>query len=250
MLNLKNLSINYGRKNILNNINLDFLDSSINAILGANGAGKTTLFRAILGLIKPKNGEILIDDKNINSIHLKQKSKLISYMPQMLDISFDYSVFDIVAMGLEPHLGIFQKIDKNAKEKIFNALELLNIQSLAYNNIQSLSGGQKALVLLARCMVQDSKIMLLDEPIAYLDIKNQKLLLDFIASLKQKTILINIHDPSLALDYATHIIAIKDKSVLFKKTKDDVSLGDLENLYETNLNYHKLENLHFIKATR
>ena len=124
---------------------------------------------------------------------------------------------------------------------------MLNIYDLAYQGVQSLSGGQKALVLLARCILQDSKILLLDEPIAYLDIKNQKLLLNIISSLK-KTIIINIHDPSLALDYATNIIAIKNQNILFQKNKDDVVLSDLEKLYEIDLNYHKSENMHFVKA--
>lgn len=244
MLSIRNLNINYGKKNILQNINIDFKDSSINAILGSNGAGKTTLFQAILGLIKPSSGEIFINNKNIKSITLKQKAQLISYMPQIFDNPFDYSVFDIVAMGLEPHRKIFAKTNKTI---IHNTLEMLNIHHLSNQNIQSLSGGQKALVLLARCIVQNSKIMLLDEPIAYLDIKNQKMLLDIVVSLN-KIIIINIHDPSLALDYATNIIALKDKQILFNKNKANINLDDLEKLYDTNLNYHRLENLHFIKA--
>ena len=244
MLDIKNLNICYGKKQILNNVNLVFEDSSFNAILGVNGAGKTTLFKSILGLIKPANGEIFVENKNIKDISIKQKAKLISYMPQILHTPFNYQVFDIVAFGLEPHTKIFGKIDKN---KIFNILEMLNIYDLAYQGVQSLSGGQKALVLLARCILQDSKILLLDEPIAYLDIKNQKLLLNIISSLK-KTIIINIHDPSLALDYATNIIAIKNQNILFQKNKDDVVPSDLEKLYEIDLNYHKLENMHFVKA--
>lgn len=246
MLDIKNLSVNFGKKNVLNNINIAFEDSSINAILGVNGAGKTTLFKTILGSIKPISGEIFIDKKDIKTINIKQRSKLISYMPQMLDTPFDYSVFDIVAMGLEPHRKIFGKINKDT---IYNTLEMLGIYNLAKYNIQSLSGGQKALVLLARCIVQNSKIMLLDEPIAYLDIKNQKILLDLVSSLKNKIIIINIHDPSLALDYATNIIAIKNGNILFNKNKNYITSDDLELLYEINLKYHKLENLHFIKAT-
>ena len=244
MLDIKNLNICYGKKQILNNVNLVFEDSSFNAILGVNGAGKTTLFKSILGLIKPASGEILVENKNIKDISIKQKAKLISYMPQILHTPFNYQVFDMVAFGLEPHTRIFGKIDKN---KIFNILEMLNIYDLAYQGVQSLSGGQKALVLLARCILQDSKILLLDEPIAYLDIKNQKLLLNIISSLK-KTIIINIHDPSLALDYATNIIAIKNQNILFQKNKDDVVLSDLEKLYEIDLNYNKSENMHFVKA--
>lgn len=245
MLDIKNINISYGKREILNNINLTFRDSSFNAILGANGAGKTTLFKCILGLIKPFSGEILIENKNIKDIKIKQRAKLVSYMPQILDVPFDYSVFDMVAFGFEAHTRIFSKINKN---KIFNTLEMLNIQDLANRGVQSLSGGQKALVLLARCMLQDSKILLLDEPIAYLDINNQKKLLDIISKLKEKIIIINIHDPSLALDYATNIIAIKNQKILFQKNKFDVTKEDLEKLYEIDLNYHKLENLHFIKA--
>ena len=223
MLDIKNLNINYGKKQILKNINLAFRDSSFNAILGANGAGKTTLFKSILGLIKPISGEIMIENKNIKDINIKQKAKLIAYMPQILDVPFDYSVFDMVAFGFEPHTRIFSKIDKN---KIFNILEILHIQDLSNRGVQTLSGGQKALVLLARCMLQDSKILLLDEPIAYLDIKNQKLLLDIVSKLSKKTIIINIHDPSLALDYATNIIAIKNQNILFQKNKFDVTKED------------------------
>ena len=245
MLDIKNLSIFYGKKEILKNINIKFRDSSFNAILGVNGAGKTTLFKCLLGLIKAYSGEIFIENKNINDISIKQRAKIFSYMPQILDSPFDFSVFDMVAFGLEPHKNIFNKIDKN---KIFNVLEMLHIKDLANKGVQTLSGGQKALVLLARCILQDSKILLLDEPSAYLDIKNQKLLLDIISKLNNKIIIINIHDPSLALDYATNIIAIKNQQILFQKNKFEVTKTDLEKLYEIDLNYHKIENLHFIKA--
>ena len=118
MLDIKNLNICYGKKQILNNVNLVFEDSSFNAILGVNGAGKTTLFKSILGLIKPASGEIFVENKNIKDISIKQKAKLISYMPQILHTPFNYQVFDIVAFGLEPHTKIFGKIDKN---KIFKS---------------------------------------------------------------------------------------------------------------------------------
>lgn len=248
MLKIENLNLNYGKNTILNNINLDILDSTFNVILGVNGAGKTTLLKAMIGIIKPKSGKILINNQNILNLSIKNRSKLISYVPQFWDSPFDYQVFDIVAMGFEAKFGILESLNKNHIDRIYMTLDLLNIKHLAHKNINMLSGGQKALVMLSRALVQDTPIMLLDEPIAHLDIKNQQILLQNINKLKDKTIIMNLHDPSLALDYATNIIAIKNQQILFFKQKDSVKKEDLEELYGVNLAFHKEQDLYFVKS--
>lgn len=248
MLEISNLSLDYGDREILRNINLKFKDSSFNVILGINGAGKTTLFKTILGIIKPKSGKILVDNNDLLKLSVKNKAKLISYVPQLWDSPFDYKVLDIISMGFSANIGFMQNITKRHINIIYETLDLLNIKNLANYSINTLSGGQKALVMLSRALVQNTPIMLLDEPMAHLDIKNQQILLQNIKKLKNKTILINIHDPSIGLDYASNIIAIKNKEILFSKKKDLVNKDDLEKLYGINLTFHKIDNLYFVKA--
>ncbi|MDE6886921.1 MAG: ABC transporter ATP-binding protein [Helicobacteraceae bacterium] len=246
MLEIRNLNARYDKKPILKNINLSFKSSSINAILGLNGAGKSTLLKAMLGIIRLDSGEILYDNKDILKQSIKNRAKLVSYMPQTWNSPFDYKVYDVLSMGLENNINLFDRI-KQHKFKILNALEILNIVHLIDENINSLSGGQISLVLLARVIIQDTPIILLDEPTAHLDIKNQKIMLDFIKKLKNKIILINIHEPSLALDFANNIIALKNGNILFSKPSSNITKMDLEAIYESNLMLDIINDTYFIK---
>lgn len=159
-------------------------------ILGENGAGKTTLLRILAGIYKAHSGSVLIDGKPLSD----NPKYTIGYIPQSLDeTQFDLSVEEVVSLGLDNHTK-----DKN--KKIYNALERTSCLNLRGRNFSSLSGGEKQKVSLARCLCQNAKLLLLDEPTASLDYENKKMVVDILRSLTVSeipTIIVVTHDREL-----------------------------------------------------
>lgn len=248
MLEVRDLNINYRNKSILKSINFTLQDSTLNIMLGLNGAGKSTLFKALIGALGINSGKIMLENIDITNLSPKYRSKLISYIPQNLSFAFDYKVSEVISMGLEAHFSLFDTISKSHKIKIKNVLERLNLAHKLDYNINTLSGGEAAIVMLGRALVQDSKVLLFDEPTAHLDIKNQQLFFNTIKNLKDKIILINIHDPSLALDYGDNILALKNGEILFNKARGNLLKEDLESVYDIEINFHKIKDSYYIKA--
>lgn len=216
-LEIKNLAVNYSNKTILNNINLTLNKSEVTILLGLNGAGKTTLLRAMAGLVKTKNGEVIYDNKDILNISNKERGKLISYIPQNLHTSQNYSVEDIILMGITPYLGLFDMPNKEHLNQVSEVLKKLNIYHLKDKHIGELSGGERRLVYLARIFVQNSSIILLDEPNTFLDYIRQQDFFQFIKNLIKENNLINlitVHDINLALRYADKIVILNENRII------------------------------------
>ena len=151
---------------------ISFVGITFLSILGANGAGKTTLMKCINGILKLKKGEILIDGKNFSNQSLKEKSKIMSYVPQITS-SFDMNltVFDTVLLGRVPHKTF--KFSERDKQIALKNIKKLDLEHYLFNYVGELSGGEKQRVLIARALTQEAKILILDEPISNLDLKFQ-----------------------------------------------------------------------------
>lgn len=253
MLKISDLGVRYHAKDrfTLEGINLAF-ENGFNVILGANGAGKSTLFKALLGNLKPSCGEIYFKKQNLCSLSARERAKIIAYVPQEWHSPFNHKVLDIVSMGFEPYFYLNSKLDVEQYRKIHALLDSLGIIHLANSSINALSGGQRALVLLARALIQDTPILLLDEPSAHLDMKNQKILLDIVKRLRDKIILINIHDPSIALDYANTITMMKNGKIAHFLPCVEIEPHSLqillESLYEAKLFVDKTTQGYTIKV--
>ncbi|EGQ79465.1 iron(III) ABC superfamily ATP binding cassette transporter, ABC protein [Fusobacterium animalis ATCC 51191] len=171
-LEIKNLSFSYKNKEILNNISFEVYSGTLLSILGANGAGKTTLIKCINGILKFKKGEVLIDEKNFNNKSLKEKSKIMSYVPQITSsFDIDLTVFDTVLLGRIPHKTF--KFSEWDKQIALNNIKKLDLEKYLFSYVGELSGGEKQRVLIARALTQEPKILILDEPISNLDLKFQ-----------------------------------------------------------------------------
>lgn len=191
-----NLNFKIGNHNILKNINIDIKNGECVVITGHNGAGKTTLLKAINNLIKTKPGNIKIFGKDINNTVKKD----IGYIPQtnFVDKFMPLSVQDVIKIGLSAKNGIFKRTSKEDKEKIFKTAKKLQIENLLNKPIGQLSGGQIQKVSIARVLVQDAKIILMDEPLNNLDNYSQKEILNITDSMhKEKTMLIVTHNLKL-----------------------------------------------------
>jgi len=230
MIKLSSLSCSFEKRTILDNISLS-IESHL-SILGANGSGKSTLAKSLCNLVEFQ-GEILIDNKNIKELSLKQRAKLISYIPAKLE-AYDsrISVEEFVLLGRFPYKRSFLDYDQDDKKIAKECLEYLGISSLSTHPLNSLSSGESQLTLIAQALAQQSSIIIFDEPTANLDPKNSKIIAQHIKGLKEhcRVILIT-HDIALASFINSDIAFIKE-SQIYSYKEDFFKEETLSSLYE------------------
>lgn len=215
-IEVSNLSFSYGDHQVLNDISFTAEDNQLLSILGPNGVGKSTMFRCILGLQSGYRGKILINGIDIKEINIREMAKLIAYIPQSHYPSFNFSVFDMVLMGTSIQVSAISSPGKKQIEKVQAALERLGIEHLKNRGYTQISGGERQLVLIARALVQDTKVLIMDEPAANLDFGNQVRVMSVIKSLAKDgyTIIQSMHNPEQAFEFSDAVLALKDGKVL------------------------------------
>ena len=209
MLEMKNVSGGYGRKQVLYNIDAVFESSMITSVIGKNGCGKSTLLQMCCGLLTPSEGSITIDGVNIANIKHADLAKKISYLSQSHSAG-SITVRSLVSHGRFPYLGYPRKYSSEDKRKIADAMELAEVTDIADKYANELSGGQLQRAYIAMLLAQDTDIMLLDEPATYLDMNSQLELMELAVKLKNvgKAIVMVVHDINTALIYSDNIIAM------------------------------------------
>ena len=212
MLEVENLQFSYGARQVLGGISFQAGQEELIFVLGANGAGKTTLFRCMLGLLHGYRGRILLDGQNVAALPAKELARRIAFIPQFHNPVFAYTALDMVLMGTNHRLSTFASPGRREREIAIQAMEQLGIEDFAGRNFQELSGGEQQLVLVARALAQEAKILLMDEPTSALDYGNQLRVLEKVSALRAQgyTILLSCHNPQLAMLYARRVIALHD----------------------------------------
>lgn len=215
-IEVHNLSFSYDEHVVLDKINFSAKEGELIAFLGPNGAGKTTFFRCMLGFLKPSEGEILVNGKKIDDYSRKELASQIAYIPQSYSPAFNHTVIDSVLMGMTSQLGMFETPSEKHREKAFEVLKSLKIDHLAEKGSLKISGGERQLMLLARAMVQDAKLLIMDEPTANLDFGNSYRVMERIARLKEQgyTVIFSTHDPNQALNFASRIVALHGSRII------------------------------------
>ena len=228
-IDVKNLEFSYGSKKILDRISFSVDDGKMVSILGANGVGKTTLFRCILGILGDYKGEIKLGESDIKKISSKELASLIAYIPQFYYPVFNYSVIDMVLMGTAHQFSMFSSPKEEQIKRAMRALRELNISDYENKSFAKLSGGEQQLVLIARALAQNSKILLMDEPTSSLDFGNQMYVLGKVKELTKKgyTILLSIHNPQHAAMFSDEIMAIHNGKLIVSGKPEDVVSEDL-----------------------
>ena len=221
-----------------NDINFELHPGEILSVLGPNGAGKTTMLKCMMGLLKWEKGETLLDGKPISEMSNKELWKTIGYVPQASRMTFSYSILDLVTMGRAVYIGAFNQPSKEDKRLAVEALELVGIAHLAEKLCTEVSGGELQLALIARTLVADPKILVLDEPESHLDIHKQKIILQTIKKLVKERDLacvINTH-------YANHAFYFGDKVLMVAKDQPVITGPVSEIMTEQNiLDYFHIE---------
>lgn len=249
MIEVRNLSFKYADDLILDNINLSIQRGDVLAILGENGSGKSTLLKLILSFLEPLKGEVLIDNKNVNSYEKKDLAKKIAYVPQSSTLPFSYTVLEVVLMARISYQSIFSTYSNKDKEIAIEALKHLEIENLKEKVFSDLSGGQKQLVLIARALAQKAEILIMDEPSSSLDYSNELMLLNQIKKLAKKgfTVIQATHNPNHAFFVSSKTLLIKDKKVFaFGKSSEILTQNNINSLYDIEVElYESSEKIKF-----
>jgi iron complex transport system ATP-binding protein len=201
LVQLHEASFRYGERTILRDLNLDVHRGEILSVLGPNGCGKTTLLRCIAGALTPSHGSVRVGGREVGSLAAPARARRIGFLFQDHTASFPFAIHDVVLMGRAPHLGFFGfpgPRDRALAEKALERVGMLHLKDQPYTRV---SGGERQLVLLARILVQEPDLILLDEPTAHLDLRNQVLTLRMVRSLAADgmTMIMTTHDPNHSL---------------------------------------------------
>ncbi len=225
IINCSNLGFSYNGTDVLNGINLSIDPGKMVGILGANGAGKSTLLKILCGVLKPKRGEALFNDKALSKMDRREIAKGIAYIPQDPMFAFPFTVNEVVLMGRAPYIGRFEFEREQDKEVAKRAMETVGIIHLKDRLISEVSAGERQLTSIARGLVQEPEIMILDEPATYLDVKHRTEIMNILRGLKEEkgiSVLAATHDIFSSLFYFDEIMILKDGEVLAHGKADQI----------------------------
>lgn len=228
IIEISSLNFSYGSNPVLKDLSFGVPRGKITCLMGQNGCGKTTLIDTVMGLNRYKSGSVLLDGKEVSEMKPVAVAQKIAYVPQLHSITFPYTVKEVVLMGRTAYTGLFGSPKKSDETIAEEAMEKVGISDYADRPYSQLSGGEIKLVLLARALGQCSDIIIMDEPTAHLDLRNELLFLETVSEIVRnegKTVLISTHSP-------THAFFFKQRhaDVIAALMKDGAihSVGDPE----------------------
>jgi len=215
-LRVEQASIGYDRRMISENLTVAIPDRSFTVIVGPNACGKSTLLRALSRLIRPHEGQVLLDGKSITSYKAKEVARRLGLLPQSSIAPDGITVADLIARGRYPHQGLIRQWTDADEEAVLNAMSATGVTDLSARLVDELSGGQRQRVWVSMVLAQQTPLLLLDEPTTFLDIAHQIELLELFTDLHLagNTLVAVLHDLNHAARYGTHLIAMKDGRVV------------------------------------
>lgn len=231
ILNVDHIGFEYKSVKILEDISFSIPRGEITVILGPNGVGKTTLLKCLNKILTPSAGRILVKGEPLKAMDIRQIAKEISYVAQYHEAG-KITVFDAVLMGRYPHMRF--TATKEDLTKVGSVLDHLNLTRMALKNLYELSGGELQQVAIARALVQETDILLLDEPTSSLDLKNQTRILSLVRDIVQAhnlAVIMTMHDLNSAMRYADRYICLKNHTVFGAGKIEDIRSDLLTNVY-------------------
>ncbi|PGH20917.1 peptide transporter [Fusobacterium polymorphum] len=223
-IEIKNLTVAYGENIALENFNLDIEVGSLMALVGPNGAGKSTLIKTILKFLKQITGEVKIN------------AKTLAYVPQRNSVDWDFptTLFDVVEMGCYGRVGFFKRVNKDEKQKVLKAIEQVGMLDFKDRQISELSGGQQQRAFIARALVQEADIYLMDEPFQGVDSTTEKSIVDILKKLKSegKTLIVVHHDLQTVPTYFETVTFINKSVIASGKIKEVFTQENIDMAYK------------------
>lgn len=227
---VKHLCAGYGMRHVIDDLSFSIGEGRIMGLLGANGSGKTTLIKSICGIL-PHKGECVLEGSRLEGLSARQLARRCSYIPQRSGIGIDISVLDVALMGFNPQLGLLEQPTAAMKQQALFALEQAGLGGMAERNYMQLSEGQKQLTILARTLLSESRLLLLDEPESALDLRFRYRMLGVIRKWVRQDgrfALAALHDPTLALNSCDELLLLKDGQSIGLLCPATDSIGQME----------------------
>lgn len=234
MIELKELTVGYGQRTLLDKVSAQLTGGQLVALLGRNGTGKSTLLRAMMGLEKPQGGAILLQEKNIVSLKPEELARNISFVTTDKVRIANLRCEDVVSMGRAPYTNWIGQLQPEDKERVAEAMHLVGMSDYAEKTMDKMSDGECQRIMIARALAQDTPVILLDEPTAFLDLPNRYelcLLLKKLAQKEGKCILFSTHDLDIALSLCDTIMLIDNPHLYALPTPEMVASGHIERLF-------------------
>lgn len=220
---VEGINAGYDKKNVLNNICITAEMGKVTAVVGPNGSGKSTLLKVISRIITPRGGDVCLNGESILSLSRRESAKRVSYLPQSRNTS-DIKVSSLVLHGRFPYIGYPRRYSGQDYRKVDEAMKKMGVEDKKDSLLSSLSGGERQKVYIAMCLVQETDVILFDEPTTFLDISRQFKVLDEAKALAKegKCVIVVLHDIIQALETADKIIVMKEGRVVSEDTSDNI----------------------------
>jgi iron complex transport system ATP-binding protein len=236
ILTLKNVGYRYGQIQAIKGIDLQVYGGEILGILGPNGSGKSTLLKVMDGIIVPQEGEILIEDSSFAGLGRSHLAREVALVAQESHFRFSFSTLEVVLMGRFPHLKRLQFEGKRDMEVAMGALKATHTLEFAGRSIHELSGGEKQRVLIARALAQEPRVVLLDEPTSFLDLKFKREIFQLISTLsleKGLSVVVVSHDIDLTSQYCRRVIMLRNGSIYeMGEPEEVITAANIEAVYD------------------
>lgn len=248
---INGLSFAYGKNQVLKGLDLTIKEGGITTLIGANGCGKSTLFNLMTKNLKPQQGEIALYGQNISACHVKEFAKQVAIVHQYNTAPPDLTVEKLVSYGRTPYhtMGLSPDPEEDEK-KVKWALEITNTEKIKDKPITQLSGGQKQRAWIAMALAQDTKVLFLDEPTTYLDVRYQLDILRLIKKLNREfaiTVIMVLHDINQSLYYSDQIVAMKDGKIIAHGLPEQIITTELvKQVYDVDLQIQKVDGKPFV----
>ncbi|UTC96027.1 ABC transporter ATP-binding protein [Treponema denticola] len=225
MLRIEDLSLSYGDKPVVQNLNLRVKKGQVVSIIGPNASGKSTILKSIAGIIKPVSGKIFIEEKDISKMDSKKLAQKVSILLQQNKTPDDMSIEELVYFGRYPHKKWFEGFETSDKKIIEEAMKLTNTFALRDKTLETLSGGERQRAWIAMALAQEPDILLFDEPTTYLDLAHQIEFLELVNRLNKETrvtVVLVLHDLNQAARYGNYLFAMKEGKIFAQGSPEEV----------------------------
>lgn len=233
-IDVENVNVVLEGKNVLEDVSFKLEEAAFLSIMGPNGSGKTTLIRTLLGMIKPSSGNVKVFGIDPSKRPFDVR-KMVGYVPQKERINFEVplTVYDVVGMGLVPRKQAPRFFTEHDREQVEEALKLVDMWSMKGEKFSNLSGGQQQRVLIARAIVHEPKLLLLDEPFNGVDANNQRKILEFLKNIKSKkvTVVIVTHDINPLSELTDYVMLLNKRVISFGKPDEALNYARLCQIY-------------------